>query len=545
MKASEEEFDAVVVGAGFAGLYMLHRLRDLGFSVRVFEAGDGVGGTWYWNRYPGARCDAESLAYSYSFSEELEQDWKWSERYASQPEILRYIEHVADRFDLMRDVRCGTRVTSACFDETANLWRIETDRADIVRARFCIMATGCLSVPQTPDIPGLDNFSGKLYRASMWPHEGVDFSGLRVGVIGTGSSGIQAIPVIAQQAEHVTVFQRTANYSVPAQNAPLDLDWVKTYKKDYRSHRDDYRHGRVSSFGDLQLPDEYRGVVIESPVGMTAEEIEANYERHWQHGGARFIGSFADVLISESTNELAAEFVREKIRETVVDQDVAKILTPTTHPIGTKRICVDTDYYETFNRSNVTLVDVTQTPFAEITATAVRTTQGEYDLDVLVLATGFDAMTGALLGMDIRGVGGLSLREKWQAGPRSYLGLCIAGFPNLFTITGPGSPSVLSNVLVSIEQHVDWITNLLCHMQTAKLDRLEAAIEAEDQWVEHVNQVANATLFPKGGSWYLGANVPGKPRVFMPYAGGVGPYRDICDHVASNGYEEFSLRKTS
>ncbi len=532
-------FDAVIVGAGFAGLYMLHRLRGLGLSARVYEAGDNVGGTWYWNRYPGARCDAESLAYSFSFSADLEQEWQWSERYATQPEILRYAEHVADRFDLRRDIRFERRVTAARFDETTRQWTVETDKGDRARAPFCIMATGCLSVPQRPDIPGLDDFQGNLYQASLWPHDGVDFSGQRVGIIGTGSSAIQAIPVIAEQARHLLVFQRTPNFSVPAANAPLDPQWVEQFKAHYREHRDNHRRGLGAGFGDLEIEPRAQGPVAESAADLSDAEIEAVLEHYWTSGGARFMGAVADSLINEETNRIFADFVRRKIRETVKDPAVAEALCPTDHPIGTKRICVDSGYYETYNRDNVTLVDVRKHPIERITASGVQTRDAHYALDSLVLATGFDAMTGALLRMDIRGVAGKSLAEKWAAGPRSYLGIGIAGFPNLFTITGPGSPSVLSNMLVSIEQHVDWMIDCIRYMGDHAFTLVEADEAAEDAWVDHVNEVAHGTLFPKGGSWYLGANVAGKPRVFMPYAAGVGVYREICDRVAENGYEGF------
>ncbi len=532
-------FDAVIVGAGFAGLYMLHRLRELGLTARVYEAGDNVGGTWYWNRYPGARCDAESLAYSFSFSQELEQEWEWTERYATQPEILRYAEHVADRFDLREHILFEHRVTAAHYDEGTREWRVETDRGDVATARFCIMATGCLSVPQLPDIPGLEDFEGPCYQASLWPHEGVDFSGQRVAVIGTGSSGIQAIPVIAEQAKQLTVFQRTANYSVPAVNGVLDPDWVEEFKTHYQGHRQNHRLGLSSGFGDLEIVPHARGPAAETANGLSGPELDTVLDNYWTTGGAVFMGAIADTLINPETNALVAEFVRKKIRETVQDPVTAEILCPSTHPIGTKRICVDTGYYETYNRDNVSLVDVAKDPIESIGPTGLRTQTGEYEFDTLVLATGFDAMTGALRRMDIRGVDGQTLTDKWQAGPRSYLGMGLSGFPNLFTITGPGSPSVLSNMLVSIEQHVDWMVDCIDHMNKSGFTQFEPDLDAEDRWVEHVNEIANATLFPQGGSWYLGANVPGKPRVFMPYAAGVGAYREICDQVLANNYEGF------
>jgi cyclohexanone monooxygenase len=534
------EVDAVIVGAGFAGLYMLHRLRGLGLTARVFEAGGDVGGTWYWNRYPGARCDAESLAYSYSFSPELEQEWEWTERYATQPEILRYARHVAERFDLRRDIRFDTRVTEAHFDAVRNRWRVATDRGDRVAARFCIMATGCLSVPHVPDIPGLDAFAGRVLQASLWPHEPVGFTGERVGVIGTGSSAVQAIPLIAKEARHLTVFQRTPNFSVPARNAPLDPAWVAEFKQHYRAHRRNHKLGLGSGFGELEpLPREH-GPMAESGLTLTDAEVDTILEASWQRGGARFAFAFGDALVNADVNARVAAFVHRKISGIVADPATAAALCPKSHPIGTKRICVDTDYYATFNRENVALVDLAREPMVRVTARGVDTAMRQVELDTLVLATGFDAMTGALLRIDVR-VGDRALRDVWAEGPRTYLGLMVAGFPNLFTITGPGSPSVLSNMLVSIEQHVDWLAACLTHMALRGFSRIEARADAQDTWVAHVNDVAAATLFPRAGSWYLGANVPGKPRVFMPYAAGVGVYREVCERVAANGYEGFEF----
>jgi cyclohexanone monooxygenase len=530
--ADPRELDAVVVGAGFAGLYTLHRLRGLGLTARVFEAGDDIGGTWYWNRYPGARCDVESMDYSYSFSDELQQHWTWTERYASQPEILRYINHVAERFDLRRDIQCSTRVTSAVFDEASRRWEVDTDRGDRVSARFCIMATGCLSTAQVPRFKGLESFEGRWYHTGHWPHEGVDFTGRRVGVIGTGSSAIQSIPIIARQAAHLVVFQRTPNYSVPAHNAPLDRDFERRVKASYGEYRRQARESRV-------------GFVMErndaSALAVPAEEREREYEARWRRGGLGFSSTFADLLTSQDANATAAEFFRAKIRAIVRDPAVADTLCPRDYPLGTKRLCVDTDYYATFNRDNVTLVDIRKEPIEAVTPHGVRTQAAEYALDALVFAIGFDAMTGALLAVDIRGRGGRSLRDKWAAGPRTYLGLTIAGFPNLFVITGPGSPSVLSNMIVSIEQHVDWIADCLVHLRAHGLATIEATLEAEDTWVAHVNEVGHLTLYPRANSWYMGANVPGKPRIFMPYIGGVGTYRQICDDVAARGYTGFTL----
>jgi cyclohexanone monooxygenase len=528
--------DVVVVGAGFGGLYALHRLRGRGLSVRVYEAGSGVGGTWYWNRYPGARCDVESLEYSYSFSPELEQEWDWSERYAPQPEILRYINHVADRFDLRRDIQFDTRVTAAVFDEALGRWRVTTDQGDDVSAQFCVMATGCLSAATTPDIPGLNRFEGDWYHTGQWPHEGVDFSGKRVGVVGTGSSGIQSIPVIAQHASHVVVFQRTPNFSLPARNEPLAADTQAQVKAGYGALRDAAR----ASFSAIAV-----SVPTELALEVEPDERQRRYEAAWARGGLMSMTTtFRDLILDQAANDTAAEFIRSKIREIVDDPDVARALTPTDHPFATKRPCLDTGYFQTFNRDNVTLVDLRQTPITEIVPTGIRTTGGVHELDCIVFATGFDAMTGPLLRVDIRGREDRRLSDKWSAGPRTYLGIATAGFPNLFILTGPGSPSVLSNMVMAIEQHVDWIADCLSYLGAHALDTIEATVEAEDAWVDHVNQLASATLFPRANSWYMGANVPGKPRVFLPYVGGFPQYRSTCDDVAAGGYRGFTLTAT-
>ncbi len=530
----EPDLHAVIVGAGFAGLYMLHRLRQLGLSARVFEAGAGIGGTWYWNRYPGARCDVESMDYSYSFSDELQQEWKWSERYASQPEILTYINHVADRFDLRRDIQVGTRVTAAIFDEAGRRWTVTTDRGDRVSARFCIMATGCLSTAQVPKFRGRESFRGATYHTGRWPHEGVDFSGQRVGVIGTGSSAIQSIPIIAAEAAHLFVFQRTPNFSVPARNAPLDPDFERQVKASYADFRRQARESRVGFVVDRSEA---------SALAVTQEERRREYEKRWGRGGLGFTATYVDLLLDKDANDTAAEFCREKIRAAVHDPEIAEILLPKDYPVGTKRMCVDTGYYETFNRDNVTLVDIRRAPIEAITPDGLRTREAAYALDSLVFATGFDAMTGALLGIDIRGRGGRTLSDAWAEGPRTYLGLTVAGFPNLFAITGPGSPSVLSNMIVSIEQHVDWIADCIDRMRAQHHATIEATAAAQEAWVAHVNEIGHATLYPRANSWYMGANIPGKPRVFMPYIGGVGAYRQICDGVAAKGYEGFTLAR--
>ncbi len=528
---SPSVIDVAIVGAGFAGMYMLHRLRSLGMSARVFEAGSGVGGTWYWNRYPGARCDVESMQYSYSFSPELQQEWQWSELFASQPEILRYANHVADRFDLRRDIQFDTRVTTASFDRATHRWDIRTDRGDQVSARHCVMATGCLSTARVPDLLGIERFAGKTYHTGHWPHQGVDFTGQRVGVIGTGSSAIQAVPMIAQQAAELTVFQRTPNFSIPSRNGPMTDGYAQTWKSAYPTLREQARHMRT---GIVNNPNDV------SALEVSDAERRRIYEARWAAGGTNFMAAFNDLIVDRQANDTAAEFVRGKIRETVRDQAVAELLAPTNHPIGTKRICVDTDYYGTYNRANVTLIDVRSAPISEVTANGVRAGDTEYVLDAIVFATGFDAMTGALLKIDIV-ADGVTLREKWEAGPRTYLGLMTAGFPNMFMITGPGSPSVLSNMMVSIEQHVDWIADCVEYLRSRGLDCIEATQAAEDAWVQHGNEVADKTLYPLANSWYMGVNVPGKPQVFMPYIGGVGAYRDVCDEVAAEGYRGFDL----
>jgi cyclohexanone monooxygenase len=528
-----ETYDVVVVGAGFAGMYMLHRLRGLGLSVRVYEQGGDVGGTWYWNRYPGARCDVESMQYSYSFSDELQQEWDWSERYAPQPEILKYANHVADRFKLRSDIALNTRVDRAAFDASANSWSVTTSDGNTVTAKYVVLATGCLSNARVPDIKGLSGFKGKVYHTGHWPHEPVDFTGQRVAVIGTGSSAIQSVPVIAEQASHLTVFQRTANFSIPARNAALAPEEREAFRAKYpeirRFAREEARNGIYT-----EMPD--RGALDDGD-----NERRAKYESRWNYGGLTFMAAYNNLALDKAANDTAADFVREKIAEIVRDPQTAKLLQPNNHPIGSKRICVDTDYFATFNRPNVTLVDIRSNPIEEILPNAVRTGGKDYEVDALVLATGFDAMTGSVAKIDIRGRQGQTLNQKWAEGPKTYLGLMSAGFPNLFIITGPGSPSVLSNMMVSIEQHVDWITDCVAYMRDRGFEAMEANKDAEDSWVAHVNEVAHTTLYPQANSWYMGANIPGKPQIFMPYIGGVGAYRQICNDVAAKGYEGFAM----
>lgn len=533
---TKADLDVVIVGAGFAGLHMLHRVRQLGLSARVLEAGAGIGGTWFWNRYPGARCDVESLEYSYSFSEELQQDWTWSERYAGQPEILRYLNHVADRFGLHRDIQLNARVTEAHFNEGTGRWTLMTETGLEFSARYCVMATGCLSAARVPEIEGLESFGGSWYHTGAWPPEGVDLTGRRVGCIGTGSSGIQVIPILAQQASHLVVFQRTPAFAVPARNTPLDPLVQQCWKQDYTALR---RQARQTQFGILVEPNP------RSATQVSDDERRSEFERRWDHGGLGFMFAFKDLLVSRRANDAAATFVRNKIAELVHDPARAAVLQPATHPIGAKRLCLDSNYYETFNRPNVTLVDLRETPIREITPKGIRAADGEYPLDAIVFATGFDAMTGSLLRINIRGQGGLSLCTHWADGPRTYLGVAIAHFPNMFIIAGPGSPSVLSNMIVSIEQHVEWISTCIQYVEERGIDLIEATPQAEVDWTAHVTYLASTTLYPAANSWYLGANVPGKPRVFMPYVGGVSKYAQHCDAVARSGYSGFCLTSSA
>ncbi len=528
-----EQLDAVVVGAGFGGLYMLRRMKQMGLSVRAYEAGGGVGGTWYWNRYPGCRCDVESLDYSYSFDPELEQEWAWTDRYPSQPDVERYLNHVADRFGLRPDIQFDTRVTAARFDSGDGSWVVETDRGDSVRATFCVLAVGCLSARNVPAFPGIGSFEGPVVHTGAWPAGGVDFTGERVGVIGTGSSGVQAIPLIAEQARRLFVFQRTPHFVVPANNHPLSAAAVDERKAVYPSHREMLREG----FFGFTLALNPR-----SALDATEEERRAVYEAAWQTGGPTLLGSFGDLLTDRAANDTAANFVRGKIASIVHDPKVAALLTPTDYPIGTKRLVQGTGYYETYNRDNVTLVDVRSDPIREITRNGLATGSSRYELDAIVCATGYDAVTGAVLALDVRGRDGVSLRDHWADGPRAYLGVAVAGFPNLFVITGPGSPSVVSNVVLSVEQHVDWIAGCIDFLRSEDLRSIEATGDAESAWMDHVGEVAAKTLFPATDSWYVGANIPGKPRVFMAYLGGVGPYRRRCDEVAARAYEGFVTR---
>ena len=534
--SAERAVDVVVIGAGFAGLRSLHTLRGMGYSVAVLEAGDGIGGVWFWNRYPGARCDVESYDYSYGFSEELQQEWRWSERYATQPEILRYVEHVADRFDLRRDVHLNQRMTRAEFDESDSRWQISTEAGDVWSASYLVMAVGNLSTTKAPHLPGQEQFTGRILHSAQWPREGVELAGKRVGIIGTGSSGMQMVPIVAQEAEHLTVFQRTPNFSVPAANAPLTDERDAEVKATYAERREE---ARWSPSGLGYRPNK------QSAKAVSPEERRAVYERAWNGSGFGFVLAFYDLLLDQESNDTAADFIREKIGALVEDPATRQKLMPVGFPFGAKRPSVDSGYFATFNRPDVELVDVRSDPIEQVTATGVRTASGEHPLDVLVFATGFDAMTGSLLRPDIIGRGGRTLREHWSNGPRTFLGPFVAGFPNFFVIAGPGSPSLLSNVLLSIEQHVDWLAALLAHMRTRDVQVFEATEQAEQGWVEHLNERAEQTLYPKAQSYYMGDEMPGKPRVFMPYVGGVRGYRRILDKVVADDYEGLALTPSS
>ncbi len=531
------EFDAIVVGAGFSGLYMLHSLRKLGLSVRVYERGGGVGGTWYWDRYPGARCDCESVFYMFSdhMSEGILNEWTWSERYAAQPEILRYLQFVADRMDLRRDIQFNATVVGAVYDSGRGSWDIRLADGGTASARFLVTAVGCLSATLTPEFPGIDSFAGESHHTGSWPQQGVDFTGKRVAVIGTGATAVQAVPEIAKQAAHVWVFQRTPNFDIPGRNRPMEPDYAAAVKADYK---DLWQKARGTGFG---MPlDAARRSAVDCPP----EERQRIFEAGWAKGGFYMVlETFSDFLVNMESNDAVSEFIRGKIREVVKDPATGDLLAPKDHPFGTKRPPLENGYYEAFNRDNVTLLDARTTPIREITPRGVRMGEHEYPADVIVYATGFDAMTGSLFGMGITGRDGLRLRDKWQDGPRTYLGLTTHGFPNLFLITGPQSPSVLTNMPVSIEQNVEWITGLIQYLRSHDLDVAEPAKEAEDKWVAHHEEMTSATLLLGTDSWWVGANIPGKPRTVYPYVGGIGPFRAICQEVAEQGYEGLVLTR--
>jgi cyclohexanone monooxygenase len=534
-KAAHGDYDVVVIGAGFSGMYALYKLRGLGLRLQGYETGDGPGGTWYWNRYPGARVDIESMIYSYSFDERLEQEWQWPEHFSPQPDLEVYANYVADRFGIRDQVQFETTVTRLRFDEPTSLWHVGTDRGEEVTTRFVIAATGSLNATNIPNFKGAGTFQGQWYHTSKWPKEGVDFVGRRVGIIGTGSTGIQVIPVVAQEAGHLTVFQRTANFSIPSRNRPLDPEYERGWKQNYRK----YREMMKSTASAAVLLGQHTDRSVFDVGDAERDEI---LEQAWEsRSGFKFTGSFRDVRTNEAANEIVAEFVRRKIRQTVKDPEVAELLCPKTHPLGTKRLCLDSGYYETYNRANVTLVDVRANPITEITPAGLRTTAGEYDLDILIYATGFDAMTGSMTRMNVTGTGGLRLEDKWVNGPSNYLGFLVAGFPNLFMIHGPGSPSVLAQMIMSAEWQVDWLHDRISFMLEQGYERVDTTEQWEENWAREVEAAADATLYKKADSWYLGANIPGKPRVFMVYVGGFDNYTRRCTEVVDNGYQGFSF----
>ena len=527
---AQHQHEVLVVGAGFAGLYMLHKLRELGFDAHAVEAGSGVGGTWYWNRYPGARCDVPSIEYSYSFSSDLEAEWRWSERYAAQPEILEYLEHVADRFDLTRDISFETKVASANWGEDTKRWSIETDTGDTFDVRYLVLATGALSEPKTPDLPGLESFTGDVLHTAKWD-QAVDIEGKNVALFGTGSSGIQVMPQLASAAKQVTVFQRTPNFAVPASNRPLsDEEWQQS-RIDIAEQREAARNGFLGFFDNP-----HPGAAKEADP----EEREQRFDKQWNYGTSGLLLSYEDLVIDEESNAHAADFARRKIAELVEDPEKVRKMTPRDYPLGSRRVCSEIGFYSSMNRDNVALVDVREEPVENVGADSIETSQSTYPADVIVFATGFDACVGAIKAIDLKGRNGASIREEWIDGPHTYLGLAVPEFPNMFTVTGPGSPSVLSNVVVSIEQHVEWIGDCLAYMRKNGKDTIEATPEAEQEWMEHVHEVAHQTLFPRANSWYQGRTRDGK-QVFMPYVGGCGPYREKCDEVAADDYQGFVL----
>jgi len=530
--------DAIVVGAGFAGLYMLHTLRDkLGMKTAVFDAADDVGGTWYWNRYPGACCDIASYHYSFSFSEEIQQEWSWSEKYAAQPEILAYLGFVADKLKLRQDITFETRVVASDFDERTQRWIIKTDQGDTVVCKYYISGAGTLSTAAIPEFEGKDSFGGEVYATSSWPHGGVDFTGKTVGIIGTGASAIQAIPLIARQAKRLTVFQRTPNYATPLQNGPMDENEANVIKSNYGEFR---REARAALAG-VPLPNLRESILKDSP-----EDVEKHLEACWNEGGfALWLGSYGDILFDEKANAIVSEFVRKKIRERVIDSETAELLCPD-YLYGTKRQPCETNYFETYNRDNVSLIDIKSNPIRKITEVGLELDNGNgYQFDCLIYSTGFDAFTGPLFKLNLCGRNGVRLQDHWASGQRTNLGVMTHGFPNFFMITGPQSPSVLFNMPLGIEQHVEWIADVIRHMEANRLETIEPEYEKEDEWGQVVEDIANSTLLPRTNTWYTGSNIPGKPRSFMVYLGGGAAYKQVCDEVAGNGYEGFILEQAS
>lgn len=537
--ADAEVLDVLILGAGFGGLHALHRLREDGFKVLAIEAAPDTGGAWYWNRYPGARCDVESLAYCYTFSPILDAEWKWTERYAGRDEICRYLQWVADRLDLRKDIRFNSRLTKAAFDKASGLWTFETGNGDHYRARHFLSSPGPISTPIMPDIPGLDTFRGQVIHTARWPETYPDFAGKRVGIIGTGSSGTQVIPIVAGQCGHLTVFLRTPNFYAPARNRPLtqdDYDWWE--------HNRDLTRERLQNCqrwggGDLMLDDAVNDVMFRKASEFTPEQRRDIYERRWECGGGVVGWAFCDAMIDKAVNDEAADFLRSKIKTIVKDPDVAETLTPKGFAYGTKRCTVGTDFYETFNRENVEVVDVKAEPIARFTETGAVVGAREIPLDILISASGFDALTGALTVIDVRGEDGRSLAEVWGDGPHTYLGISVQGFPNMYMIGGPGSPSVLTNVVMTNEMQVNWIADLIGYAERNGYTRCETTSEAQDTWTQHVNDLVKGNLWETADSWYVGSNVPGKPRVILAYVGGYGTYKQRCIEEREQGYPGF------
>tara|TARA_R110002126_G_scaffold2848_8_gene15761 strand:+ start:2863 stop:4497 length:1635 start_codon:yes stop_codon:yes gene_type:complete len=536
MKSSKpaERVGMIVVGAGFGGMYAVHKFREMGYDVVGIEAGGDVGGVWYWNRYPGARCDLMSVDYSYGFSDEIQQEWTWSEQFAAQPEILAYANFVADRLDLRKSFRFETRVTSAIWDEAEKIWRVTTNKGDVLEAPFCIMSTGPLSVPKDPDIDGIDRFKGRILRAQKWPHEKIDFAGKRVGLIGTGSSGIQIVQEVGRQAGELFVYQRTPSWTLPMRNHDLDDAYVKEMKRHYPAMRAAMKMNPtggtrpVSTRPFFSLPPSQRRDVM---------------EHAWQDGGHTFLAAFSDLLSNQEANDQVADFVREKIGEIVDDPKAAEALKPRGYPIFARRPCLDTEYYETYNLPNVHLKDCLTDPIVEITEKGIRTEDGETELDILIFATGYDALTGALLAFDVVGRDGRTLKEKWQSGPRSYLGLMIEGFPNLFSTCGPNGPAALANIISISENDVDWIADVTTHMAKAGLASIEPTLTAEDRWMKVVAELAEKSLVRKANTWWVGSNVKGKPTGLTMFVGGFNKYREYCDAAKQNDYADFSFKQ--
>ena len=522
--------DMLIVGQGFGGMYMLHRARLMGLDVKAIEAGDDVGGTWYWNRYPGARCDVMSIDYSYSFSNEIMQEWTWSEQFAAQPEIWAYAKWVADKLDLRRSTQFETRATSVTYDDALRLWTVETDRGDVLQVTYLVMATGPLSIPKGLDVPGAERFRGETYLSGRWPQHHVEFAGKRVGVIGTGSTGIQIVPVVAEQAEQLVVFQRTPSFTLPMRNRKLEADYVAQIKEHYPELR---------AVAKTTLTGGIRPMSTRPVFSIPVDERERLMEDAWQAGGLAFLGLFSDILFNQRANDVVADFVRRKIAETVDDPATAEALTPRGYPIFARRPCLDTRYYEAFNRANVTLVDCINEPITEITETGIKTGQREIELDIIIAATGYDGLTGAMLAVDIRGREGCSLREKWAGGAHSMLGLMMAGFPNLFMVAGANGPSALANFIILNEQNADWICDCIGYMGAHGHHSIQPTAEAETRYMTLVSEIAGRSLMPKANTWYVGANIPGKPRFFPIFAGGLNKYREMCSEAAAAGYHGF------